>query len=164
MLFPGYPPPGSHSRVEKWIDISFPLNQIKDNLVQWEEFLQESDMCSNSSLATLDLTLKSSYICLHLVCEMGELMPTGVIGLIDLSIPPQSVPGKYQILSRLLLPTSTQRRVRVCACARTCAHRCTHTCSFPGEENEWSLRDEMTCSLVTPWSVTVPSIQWRRCI
>ena len=53
-------------------------------------------------------------------------MPTGVIGLIDLSIPPQSVPGKYQILSWLLLPTSTQRRVRVCACARMCVRTDVH--------------------------------------
>lgn len=149
------------SRVEEWVETSFHLNHIKDNLVQREEFVQESDTCSNSSLTTLDLTFKI-LPSLHLVCEMGELMPTEVIGLIDLSVPPQSVPGIYQILSLLSLLTSTQRHV--CGCVCVCVHRCTHTCFFPGEENEWGPRDEMTCSLVTPRSVTVPSIQWRRLI
>ena len=67
-------------------------------------------------------------------------MPTEVIGLIDLSVPPQSVPGIYQILSLLLLPTSTQRRVCVCVCVCVCACVCTyvhtHTSSQEKKMNE----------------------------
>ena len=65
-------------------------------------------------------------------------MPTEVIGLIDLSVPPQSVPGIYQILSLLLLPTSTQRRVCVCVCvcACVCTYVHTHTSSQEKKMNE----------------------------
>ena len=61
-------------------------------------------------------------------------MPTEVIGLIDLSVPPQSVPGIYQILSLLSLPTSTQRHVCVCACVCTYVH--THASSQEKKMNE----------------------------
>lgn len=73
------------------------------------------------------LTLKSYSISLYLVCEMAELMPTRVIGLVDLNDPP----GIYQILALVLPPTSTHRHSR----ARARMHRHTHT-HTPSQEKK----------------------------
>lgn len=160
VLFPGYPPPGSHSRVEEWVETSFRLNQIKDNLVQWEEFVQKSDMCSNSSLTTLDLTFKSSSISASCLWN-GR---TDAYWGYWINWPQCSTSECTWHISNTFPALAPHLNTKTCVCVCVRVHICTHTRFFPGEENEWGPRDEMTCSLVTPRSVTVPSIQWRRLI
>ena len=83
-------------------------------------------MCSNSSLTTLDLTFKGSSISLHVVCEMGKLMPTGVIGLIDLSVPPEVYLVYIKYFPCFRSPPQ-HKDVCVCVCVCVCVHADIHT-------------------------------------